>query len=101
MSEFFGEDETDSRNAAKEISHLFDNMEHYALEFADTHSESVQVYIGNENPVFTSPHISMVLKTIQLPTGEVALLLIAGPKRMSYRKNVALLSAMASILEKT
>ncbi len=100
MSEFFGEDEIDSRKAAKEVSHLFDNMEHYASEFAKPDSGSVQVYIGNENPVFASPHISMVLKTIQLPTGEVALLLIAGPKRMPYRKNVALLSAMASILEK-
>lgn len=100
MSELLGEDAEDSRSVAKEVSHLFDNMEHYAPEFADAASQGVQVYIGGENPIFASPHTSMVIKTIELPTGEIALLLIAGPKRMPYRKNVALLSALASILEK-
>lgn len=100
MSELLEEDEEDSRTVAKEVSHLFDNMEQYAPEFADASSRGVQVYIGGENPIFASPHTSMVMKTIELPTGEIALLLIAGPKRMPYRKNVALLSALASILEK-
>lgn len=100
MSELLEEDEEDSRTVAKEVSHLFDNMEQYAPEFADASSRGVQVYIGGENPIFASPHTSMVMKTIELPTGEIALLLIAGPKRMPYRKNVSLLSALASILEK-
>lgn len=100
ISQMLQEGEEDSRKAAIEMSHLFDNMENLAPEFADKASQHVQVYIGKENPVFQSRYTSMVLKTIQLPTGEVALLLIAGPKRMPYRRNVALLSAMASILEK-
>ena len=101
MSQLLGEDQEDSRQTAREVSHFFDNMEQYAPEFADTATRGVQVYIGQENPFFVSPHTSMVIQTVQLPTGEIALLLIAGPKRMPYRKNVALLSALASILEKT
>lgn len=101
MSQLLGENENDAREAAREVSYLFDNMERIAPEFAENASEGVQVYIGRENPVLQTAYTSMVIKTIELPTGEVALLLIAGPKRMPYRKNVALLSAMASILEKT
>lgn len=100
MSQLLEENEEDSRQAAREMSYLFDNMEDIAPELVEKTPHGVQVYIGRENPVLPSRHTSMVLKTIELPTGEVALLLIAGPKRMPYRRNVALLSAVAQILEK-
>lgn len=99
MSQLLDEREEDTQHVAREVSYLLDNMEQYASKFADATDRGIQVYIGGENPVFPSPHTSMVIRTIQLPTGEHALLLIAGPKRMPYRKNVALLSALASILE--
>lgn len=101
MSQLLGEHEEDAREVAREVSYLFDNMERIAPEFAKHAPSDVRVYIGEENPVFESGHVSMVLKTIKLPTGEIGLLLIAGPKRMPYRKNVALLSALSTILEKS
>jgi transcriptional regulator of heat shock response len=89
----------DSKEAAHEASELFDSIEEYADQFATQGSNGVQVYIGSENPVFDSRFTSMLVRTVELPSGEIALLLIAGPKRMPYRRNVALLSAMASLLE--
>ncbi len=90
-----------SEQTARETSHLFDGIDEYAEKLAQEESREVRVYIGSENPVFASEHTSMIVRTVDLENGETALLLIAGPKRMPYRKNVALLSAMASILEKT
>ncbi|MDA1168845.1 MAG: hypothetical protein O3A36_00740 [bacterium] len=99
MSQVFDDDENQAQEAAREISLLFDNIERYAHEFADTASRAVTVYIGSENPIFETEHTSIIVKTMRLPTGEAALLLLAGPKRMPYKRNVALLNALSSIIE--
>lgn len=99
MSQIFEGEEEEATEAAREISVLFDNIERYIDQFADKSSLQAQVYIGNENPAFRSYHTSIIAKTMRLPSGEVALLLLAGPKRMPYKRNVALLNAMASIIE--
>lgn len=99
MSQIFEGEEEEATEAAREISVLFDNIERYINRFADRDSVQTQVYIGNENPAFPSYHTSIIAKTMRLPSGEVALLLLAGPKRMPYKRNVALLNAMASIIE--
>ncbi len=100
MSQVFEGSEGESQEAAREISFLFDNMERYVHAFADPSSTAVRVYIGSENPVFETEHTSMIVKTMRLPTGETALLLLAGPKRMQYKRNVALLNALSSIIER-
>lgn len=99
ISQVFEEDEGQAQEAAREISLLFDNIERYAHKFADTASNAVTVYIGSENPIFETEHTSIIVKTMRLPTGETALLLLAGPKRMPYKRNVALLNALSSIIE--
>jgi len=100
MSQVFEEESGENQETAREISYLLDNIERYAHEFADTSSNAVTVYIGSENPIFETEHTSMIVKTMRLPTGETALLLLAGPKRMPYKRNVALLNALSSIIER-
>ncbi len=101
ISQLLGEGQGEAQEAAHEIAVLFDNIERYMERFAEDTTQAVQVYIGNENPAFESEYTSMIVRTMRLPTGERALLLIAGPKRMKYRKNVTLLNTMASLLEHT
>lgn len=101
MSQIFEDDEGENQEAAREISVLLDNIERYAHAFADQGSSAVQVYIGSENPVFETEHTSIIVKTMRLPTGEIALLLLAGPKRMPYKRNVSLLNVLSSIIERT
>lgn len=100
ISQVFEGQEGESQEAAREISVLFDNIERYAHAFADQNSKEVTVYIGSENPIFETEHTSMIVKTMQLPSGEMALLLLAGPKRMPYKRNVALLNTLSSIIER-
>lgn len=101
ISQVFEGDEGESQEAAREISVLFDNIERYAHAFINQNDQALQVYIGSENPIFETEHTSMIVKTMRLPTGEMALLLLAGPKRMPYKRNVALLNALSSIIERT
>ncbi len=99
LSQVLEDRQRETQEAAREIATLFDNIERYVDDFAGDETRTAQVYIGNENPAFSSEHTSMIVRTMRLPTGERALLIIAGPKRMKYRKNVTLVNAMASILE--
>lgn len=99
ISQLFQFADEDTQSAVHEASILLDNIHEYINKFADANNDAAHVYVGQENPVFESRHTSMIVRTMRLPTGETALLLIAGPKRMQYRKNVGTINAVASLLE--
>lgn len=99
ISQLFEFADEDTQSAVHEASVLLDNIHDYINKFADTNTNSAHVYVGQENPVFQSRHTSMIVRTMRLPTGETALLLIAGPKRMQYKRNVGMINAVASLLE--
>lgn len=85
--------------AVREVSALLDDIDDYVERFAQEGEAHVDVFIGEENPVLSAQHISVLVRTALLPHGERAVLLIVGPKRMQYKRNVALLNTMASIIE--
>ena len=99
ISQLFRFSDEDTQRAVREASILLDNIHEYINKFADETDGGAHVYIGKENPIFESRHTSMIVRTMRLPTGETALLLLAGPKRMPYRRNVAMINAVASLLE--
>jgi transcriptional regulator of heat shock response len=99
ISQMFHDEDEDSHEAIKEASMLLDNIHEYIHGLVQDNSGVAQVYIGQENPVFEFQHTSMIVRATRLPTGETALLLVAGPKRMQYRRNVGMLNAIASLLE--
>lgn len=57
------------------------------------------VYIGEEIPFMSAQHSSLVVRDVSLADGETLTLIIIGPKRMPYQRNVALLNAVADIIE--
>jgi transcriptional regulator of heat shock response len=61
--------------------------------------EQANVYIGEENPLMTAHYSSMVVRDVATPDGQTMTLVIIGPKRMPYQRNVALLNAVAEIIE--
>lgn len=99
ISQMFEDEDEDSHDAIREASLLLDNIHDYIHALAKDNSGAVHVYVGHENPVFEFQHTSMIVRATRLPTGETALLLVAGPKRMPYRRNVGILNAVASLLE--
>lgn len=86
--------------ALQEIAFLLQHVDEYLQQLSqDTSREpSTAVYIGSENPLFDAVHTSSLVRTVELPSGETIVLLMVGPKRMPYQRNVTLLNSVASIL---
>lgn len=63
------------------------------------HSEALGVFVGEENPVEELRNVSMVVSSFRLPSGEVGMVAIVGPRRMQYRKNISLIEFVRGLLE--
>jgi len=61
-------------------------------------SKSVDIYIGDENPLGKVEHCSMIVSGIQFPSGEKGVIAVVGPKRMRYAKNVSLIKYVKKLL---
>jgi len=55
------------------------------------------IFIGKESPITRSDNLSIVSR--YLPLGQKRLILLVGPKKMAYEKNISILEAIANILE--
>lgn len=92
--------DTTSGDALREVTNLLDKLdEQLSEEPLPTSSENPQVYIGAEIPFMSAQHSSMVVRDVALPYGQSMTLIILGPKRMPYHRNIALLNAVATIIK--
>lgn len=84
----------------KELTQLLARLDQRLVEkdLPATRQEA-SVYIGEEIPFMSARHTSMVVRDVELPDGEQMTLIIIGPKRMPYQRNVALLNAVADIIQ--
>lgn len=95
----------DSENQAEalhEISEILEHVDSYLQALSEKREEEggTAVYIGSENPLYEAVHTSTLVRTVRLENGETIVLLVVGPKRMPYQRNVALLNSVASILHR-
>ena len=58
-----------------------------------------EVFIGEENPFFPAQHTSLVVRRVKVTSEGNVLLMIVGPKRMPYQRNLSLIEALASVIE--
>jgi len=65
--------------------------------FEDLMANERAVFIGKESPITRSDNLSIVSR--YLPLGQKRLILLVGPKKMAYEKNLSILEAIANILE--
>lgn len=80
----------------REVSTLLDDIDRHVEEMAT--SQNVTVYIGEENPFFPAQRTSLMIRRINVPQHGEMVVMIMGPKRMSYHRNVSLLQALDGIL---
>ena len=83
-----------------EIGQILDD-----IEFMDGRMEGLfdelfdmerSVFIGKESPITKSENLSVISRS--LPAKEKSLILLIGPKNMSYDKNLAILEAIANFV---
>lgn len=92
--------EPDASPALREVISLLDKLdEHLAARALPVSSEQAQVYIGDENPLMRVRYSSMVVRDVLLRSGQSITLIILGPKRMPYHRNISLLNAVAEVIE--
>jgi len=58
-----------------------------------------QVFIGKENKMVQAPEFSTIVSKIRLPQKKEGVVVILGPKRMAYDKNVGIMNSLIKLLE--
>ncbi|HLD26179.1 MAG TPA: hypothetical protein VJC05_04010 [Candidatus Andersenbacteria bacterium] len=89
----------DEFDIARELSRLVDMVNEEAPRVAASLPDDVAVYIGAENPWFNAQYTSVVVRKTVPDQPDSAVLILAGPKRMAYHRNVALVDYVAELFE--
>jgi transcriptional regulator of heat shock response len=63
-------------------------------------SPGINIYIGRENPLPKAREFSLIISQCHFPEEKKGILAIAGPKRMTYEKNIYSLNSLIKLLEK-
>lgn len=61
-------------------------------------AKRARVFIGEENPLMHARYTSLLLRAATTSHGERMVLLVVGPKRMPYQRNVAVVNALAHVV---
>ena len=92
----------EKNEALSELTRILEHVDQYLQTLSQQHeaNHGTSIYIGSENPLYDAVHTSALVRTVGTPEGETIVLLVVGPKRMPYQRNIALLNSVASILHR-
>ncbi|MFA5878268.1 MAG: hypothetical protein WC845_02790 [Candidatus Staskawiczbacteria bacterium] len=79
----------------QEVEYLEKNIKKIA---AESNSE-INVYIGNENPIMKSDGFSLIVTKGVFPNNEKGVVVMLGPSRTGYERNISLLKSLIKSLE--
>ncbi len=98
LSFLFSQPEFYSREEVLEFAKIYDEFKDRLIEleqFLDDYEQDIKVLIGKENPLLPSKDLSFIFGE-----WEEGLIGILGPRRMDYRKNIALIKKAKDLLDK-
>lgn len=98
LSELLDQPEAEAVEAVQEFGDIIDAIDEYLAQFKAI-QRGPQVFIGEEIPFMKASHMSLMLRDVHPENDQRMTLVIIGPKRMAYQRNVALLNAVSEILE--
>lgn len=91
LGQLLNEPELQDLNNINHLMRFIDDIEnHFNNIWARSHEEYVKVFIGQENPINEIKDFTLITGQYIMPSGEGGFLSIIGPRRMNYRKNMAL-----------
>jgi transcriptional regulator of heat shock response len=92
--------ETGEMATLREVTHVLDTIDQHLESFSET-GRHTTVFIGQENQLFATDHISIIARTVTLTGRKDRLVVVLlGPKRMPYQKHLALLDGIATLFSK-
>ena len=99
LKQLLSQPEGDSVEALREVSDVVEALDEYLHNFETATRRGPQVFIGEEIPFVQAKHTSVILQGAHPEEQQQMMLVIVGPKRMAYRRNVQLLNAVSDIIE--
>lgn len=101
LTQILDQENDEQQVAVREIAFLLEHVDNYLRQLSAQYAadKGSAIYIGSENPLFDAVYTSSLVRTMPLPSGETVVLMMVGPKRMPYQRNMALLNSVASILK--
>lgn len=91
-------EESDTLEMVREISRLREALQAEMEKLVSKLDDQTVVFIGAENPVIDAEHTSLLIRRVTLPNQEDVILMMIGPKRMAYQRNISLVDSMARLL---
>lgn len=98
LYEFMQQPDARAGQAAMEISWLLDNIHECLDRLSEAATSSVIIYIGSENELLPTQHVSLMVRAATTPDRRRALVLVVGDRRMPYAQTLSLLNQISRIL---
>lgn len=99
FSNLFDEPEFRSMDNVNNLMHFMDNIDsHFERLWQKVLFENLNVFIGDENPIKEINEFTLITGKYQLPKGDQGFVSIIGPKRMNYKRNMALVEYISKII---
>ena len=98
INEILSQPELEDFSLRKHFGHIIDSFEDNLEELSGFVGEDApRVFIGRENPISAARDFSMIVSRCRLLSDE-GVVVIVGPKRMNYQKNLELLNSLIDML---
>jgi heat-inducible transcriptional repressor len=78
------------------IDYINDNAGELAATCVD---DSIEIYIGRQNPFYSYDSCSLIISGFENPIGEQSFIGVLGPKRMNYQRIIPVIKYISRILE--
>lgn len=99
MSELLKEPEFNNINHIQKVIEIVDLLDEEADKIFNKSEGKLKVYIGRENPVKKIEDYSMIVSGFHLSVGGKVLIVVLGPKRMHYKKNISLVGYVTKLIK--
>lgn len=100
IHEVLSQPELEDMEFRKSFGDVIDSFEEHVDSLIHTLKKNhFSVFIGKENPVANARGFSMMVSRCSTPFSEDGVVVIFGPKRMDYRRNLSLLDALTDLME--
>lgn len=99
MTELLKEPEFRNTEEVYKVASITDNLDESIDRISKKiKKNSLEIYIGKENPIIRTANCSMIISEFKLTSGGYGLIAIIGPKRMRYAKNISLVDYLTRLL---
>lgn len=99
INEILSQPELEDLSLRKHFGNVIDSFEENLEELSElTDYGNPRVFIGKESPISDADDFSMIVSKCRLLSDE-GVIVILGPKRMNYKKNLQLLNSLINLLE--